>query len=165
MTNCKFASPLDWSHHLTQMASIQKYEPSELGKRVEALLEKLYLPENAYCYRKFPQWFTDAAKRGSEEEQVRYLMNHLCPNLFHFYTTPSPSDYRLGTDMVNTILRNHMCENTQATIMNADNSIYQDGVHDTHEEFQLLKAFYERNYTATDVRRACVSTASSDADI
>lgn len=35
MTNCKFASPLDWSHHLTQMASIQKYEPSELGKRVE----------------------------------------------------------------------------------------------------------------------------------
>lgn len=92
-------------------------------------------------------------------------MNHLCPNLFHFYTTPSPSDYRLGTDVVNTILRNHMCENTQATIMNSDNSIYQDGVHDTHEEFQLLKAFYERNYTATDVRRACVSTASSDADI
>lgn len=41
MKNCKFMSPLDWSHHLTQMASLHKYEPSEMGKRVEALLEML----------------------------------------------------------------------------------------------------------------------------
>lgn len=99
MKNCKFMSPLDWSHHLTQMASLHKYEPSEMGKRVEALLEKLYLPENSYCYAKFPQWFADAASRGSEEEQVRYVMNHLCPNLFHFYMVPTPSEYRLGSDV------------------------------------------------------------------
>ena len=165
MKNCKFMSPLDWSHHLTQMASLHKYEPSKMGKRVEALLEKLYLPENSYCYAKFPQWFADAASRGSEEEQVRYVMNHLCPNLFHFYMVPTPSEYRLGSDVVNTMLRNHMCENTQATILNEDGSIYQDGVHDTHEEFQLLEAFFERNYTDMDVRCARVSAASSDAEI
>lgn len=120
MKNCKFMSPLDWSHHLTQMASLHKYEPSEMGKRVEALLEKLYLPENSYCYAKFPQWFADAASRGSEEEQVRYVMNHLCPNLFHFYMVPTPSEYRLDVETVNTMLHNHMCENTQATILNED---------------------------------------------
>lgn len=165
MKNCKFMSPLDRSHHLTQMASLHKYEPSEMGKRVEALLEKLYLPENSYCYAKFPQWFADAASRGSEEEQVRYVINHLCPNLFHFYMVPTPSEYRLGSDVVNTMLHNHMCENTQATILNEDGSIYQDGVHDTHEEFQLLEAFFERNYTDMDVRCARVSAASSDAEI
>lgn len=138
MKNCKFMSPLDWSHHLTQMASLHKYEPSEMGKRVEALLEKLYLPENSYCYAKFPQWFADAASRGSEEEQVRYVMNHLCPNLFHFYMVPTPSEYRLDVETVNTMLHNHMCENTQATILNEDGSIYQDGVHDTHEELSAI---------------------------
>lgn len=78
MKDCKFMSPLDLSHHLTQMACLHKYEPSGMGKRVDALLEKLYLPENAYCYAKFPQWFADAASRGSEEEQVRYVMAAEC---------------------------------------------------------------------------------------
>lgn len=84
-----FDLPLDWSQYLIQKADLHEYEPSEPGKRVEALLEKLYLPQNSYSYAKFPQWFADAADKGTEEEQVRYVMNHLCPNLYHFYENPT----------------------------------------------------------------------------
>lgn len=50
-----FESPIDWSQYLIQKADKHEYEPSEPGKRVEALLEKLYLPQNSYSYAKFPQ--------------------------------------------------------------------------------------------------------------
>lgn len=56
-----FDSPLDWSQYLIQKADKHEYEPSEPGKRVEALLEKLYLPQNSYSYAKFPQWFAFGA--------------------------------------------------------------------------------------------------------
>lgn len=49
-----FDSPLDWSQYLIQKADLHEYEPSEPGKRVETLLEKLYLPQNSYSYAKFP---------------------------------------------------------------------------------------------------------------
>lgn len=133
-----FESPIDWSQYLIQKADKHEYEPSEPGKRVEALLEKLYLPQNSYSYAKFPQWFADSSDKGTEEEQVRYVMNHLCPNLYHFYKNPTQKDFRLGPDVVNLMVHQHMCENTQATILNEDGSLYQDGVHDTHEEFLLL---------------------------
>ena len=42
-----FDLPLDWSQYLIQKADVHEYEPSEPGKRVEALLEKLYLPQNS----------------------------------------------------------------------------------------------------------------------
>lgn len=35
-----FESPIDWSQYLIQKADKHEYEPSEPGKRVEALLEK-----------------------------------------------------------------------------------------------------------------------------
>ena len=37
-----FESPIDWSQYLIQKADKHEYEPSEPGKRVEALLE-IYL--------------------------------------------------------------------------------------------------------------------------
>lgn len=43
-----FESPIDWSQYLIQKADKHEYEPSEPGKRVEALLEKLCLPQNSY---------------------------------------------------------------------------------------------------------------------
>lgn len=141
-----FESPIDWSQYLIQKADKHEYEPSEPGKRVEALLEKLYQPQNSYSYAKFPQWFADAADKGTEEEQVRYVMNHLCPNLYHFYKNPTQNNFRLGPDVVNIMVRQHMCENTQATILNEDGSLYQDGVHDTHEEFLLLTLFFEHEF-------------------
>lgn len=91
-----FDSPLDWSQYLIQKADKHEYEPSEPGKRVEALLEKLYLPQNSYSYAKFPQWFADSSDKGTEEEQVRYVMNHLCPNLYHFYKNPTQKIFVWG---------------------------------------------------------------------
>lgn len=38
-----FDSPLDWSQYLIQKADKHEYEPSEPGKRVEALLEKQHV--------------------------------------------------------------------------------------------------------------------------
>lgn len=124
-----FESPIDWSQYLIQKADKHEYEPSEPGKRVEALLEKLYLPQNSYSYAKFPQWFADSSDKGTEEEQVRYVMNHLCPNL------------------------------------NEDGSLFQDGVHDTHEEILLLTLFFEHEFNDMDIRCARVSYTSSDAEI
>lgn len=112
-----FDSPLDWSQYLIQKADLHEYEPSEPGKRVETLLEKLYLPQNSYSYAKFPQWFADAADKGTEEEQVRYVMNHLCPNLYHFYENPTQRDFRLGPDVVNhgspTYVRKHTGDHSE----------------------------------------------------
>lgn len=160
-----FDSPLDWSQHLIEKANQHEYEPSEPGKRVETLLKKLYLPQNFYSYAKFPQWFADAADKGTEEEQVRHVMNHLCPNLYHFYENPTQKDFHLGPDVVNLMVYQHMCENTQATILNEDGSLYQDGVHDTHEEFLLLTLFFEHEFSEMDIRCARVSYTSSDAEI
>lgn len=92
-------------------------------------------------------------------------MNHLCPNLYHFYKNPTQKDFRLGPDVVNIMVRQHMCENTQATILNEDGSLYQDGVHDTHEEFLLLTLFFEHEFNDMDIRCARVSYTSSDAEI
>lgn len=160
-----FESPIDWSQYLIQKADKHEYEPSEPGKRVEALLEKLYLPQNSYSYAKFPQWFADSSDKGTEEEQVRYVMNHLCPNLYHFYKNPTQKDFRLGPDVVNLMVHQHMCENTQATILNEDGSLFQDGVHDTHEEILLLTLFFEHEFNDMDIRCARVSYTSSDAEI
>ena len=52
-----FESPIDWSQYLIQKADKHEYEPSEPGKRVEALLEKLYLPQNSYSYANGPGFF------------------------------------------------------------------------------------------------------------
>ena len=35
-------------------------------------------------------------------------------------------------------------ENTQATIANADGEIIQQGIHQTKEEFELIRAYVER---------------------
>lgn len=107
----------------------------------------------------------DTADKGTEEEQVRYVMNHLCPNLYHFYKNPTQKDFRLGPDVVNLMVHQHMCENTQATILNEEGSLFQDGVHDTHEEILLLTLFFEHEFNDMDIRCARVSYTSSDAEI
>lgn len=63
------------------------------------------------------------------------------------------------------MVHQHMCENTQATILNEDGSLFQDGVHDTHEEILLLTLFFEHEFNEMDIRCARVSYTSSDAEI
>lgn len=51
------------------------------------------------------------------------------------------------------------------SILNEDGSLFQDGVHDTHEEFLLLTLFFEHEFNEMDIRCARVSYTSSDAEI
>lgn len=67
-----FESPLNWSQYLIQKADKHEYEPSEPGKRVEALLEKLYLPQNSYSYAKFLNGLRMPLTRG--QKRNRYGM-------------------------------------------------------------------------------------------
>lgn len=83
----------------------------------------------------------------------------------HFYKNPTQKDFRLGPDVVNLMVHQHMCENTLATILNEDGSLFQDGVHDTHEEILLLTLFFEHEFNDMDIRCARVSYTSSDAEI
>lgn len=60
-----FDLPLDWSQYLIQKADLHEYEPSEPGKRVEALLEKLYLPQNSYSYAKISSVVRRRRRQGN----------------------------------------------------------------------------------------------------
>lgn len=71
-----FDSPRDWSQYLIQKADLHEYEPSEPGKRVEALLEKLYLPQNSYSYAKFPQWFAQICELRTIKTANKNWRNH-----------------------------------------------------------------------------------------
>ena len=53
-------SPNERAQHIAGMAYRHIYIPSEKGKRVEVLLDKMFLPQNAYCYAMFPKWFVDS---------------------------------------------------------------------------------------------------------
>ena len=67
-----FDSPLDWSQYLIQKADKHEYEPSEPGKRVEALLEKLYLPQTPTLTQSFLNGLRMPLTRG--QKRNRYGM-------------------------------------------------------------------------------------------
>lgn len=148
------------------MAYRHIYIPSEEGKRVEVLLDKMFLPQNAYCYAMFPKWFADSKVKTNEADRVRYIMGQLCAYLQHFYDKPSVEDFEKGFDYSNIVKFQRHCENALNSVLDPkdDGSIYQDGVHGTHEEFLLICEFYSKNYIDIDVRCANV-TASSPAGI
>lgn len=71
-------SPNERAQHIAGMAYRHIYIPSEEGKRVEVLLDKMFLPQNAYCYAMFPKWFVDSKVKTNEADRVRYIMGQLC---------------------------------------------------------------------------------------
>ena len=75
-------------------------------------------------------------------------------------------DFEKGFDYSNIVKFQRHCENALNSVLDPkdDGSIYQDGVHGTHEEFLLICEFYSKNYIDIDVRCANV-TASSPAGI
>ena len=82
-------SPNERAQHIAGMAYRHIYKPSEEGKRVEVLLDKMSLPQNAYCYAMFPKWFADSKVKTNEADRVRYIMGRLCAYLHHFYDKPT----------------------------------------------------------------------------
>ena len=61
-------SPNERAQHIAEMAYRHIYKPSEEGKRVEVLLDKMSLPQNAYCYAMFPKWFADSKVKTNEAD-------------------------------------------------------------------------------------------------
>ena len=159
-------SPNERAQHIAGMAYRHIYIPTEEGNRVEVLLDKMFLPQNAYCYAMFPKWFADSKGKTNEADRVRYIMGQLCAYLHHFYDKPSVEDFEKGFDYSNIVKFQRHCENALNSVLDPkdDGSIYQDGVHGTHEEFLLICEFYSKNYIDIDVRCANV-TASSPAGI
>lgn len=152
------------AQHIAEMARRHIYTPSEEGKRVEALLDKMSLPQNSYCYAMFPKWFVDSMTIVDEANRVRYIMGQLCAYLHHFYDKPSVADFENGFDYSNMVKFQHHCENALDSVFSpkGDGSVYQDGVHGTHDEFLLLCEFYSKNYIDIDVRCANVTASSPD---
>lgn len=157
-------SPTERAQHIAEMAYRHIYKPSEEGKRVEVLLDKMSLPQNAYCYAMFPKWFADSKVKTNEADRVRYIMGRLCAYLHHFYDKPSVEDFEKGFDYSNMVKFQRHCENALNSVFDPkdDGSIYQDGVHGTHEEFLLICEFYSKNYIDADVRCANVTAFSPD---
>ena len=67
-------------------------------------------------------------------------MGRLCAYLHHFYDKPSVEDFEKGFDYSNMVKFQRYCENALNSVFDPkdDGSIYQDGVHGTHEEFLLI---------------------------
>lgn len=128
------------------------------GKRVKSLLEKCYLPENFYCLKKLFTWLYESdewAKKYTKQEsdipgqRVRYVMNHLCPNLQHRFK-PRPFDAGNDRDIIE---HAHFLENTQATVVNENDEIEQDGVHYTKSEFNEIVRFVENIGTTEGIKQ------------
>lgn len=130
-----------------------------ITKRVETLLAKCLLPENAYCLKLLPRWFEKSksyaetmmqkygpnkVQTGIREYQVLFVMNHLCPNLHHFHPMPNAQNFRGDSDGYNRAYEEYMKENTQAELK-LRSGVVQEGVHDTPAEFACIEEFVRKN--------------------
>ena len=66
-------SPNERAQHIAEMAYRHIYKPSEEGKRVEVLLDKMSLPQNAYCYAMFIDMVIDNAMYPLSETLIKRL--------------------------------------------------------------------------------------------
>lgn len=95
--------------------------------RAGELAEKLLLPENKNVRKYVPKWIVessawaikqlmDAEKpitaENSNAMQLRYLLNHICPNLHHFQKMPNPSS-SVTLEEYNRGIAKYMMENSQ----------------------------------------------------
>lgn len=133
--------------------------------RIQYFLEKLDHPKNAYAKNLMPKWYADSAvwaqrmmdlheyhKKGSSMESLRvvYICNHMCPNLVHLKpkpVAPPPSFARSEPEVMREYRRmlfEYEYENTQAALANAKGEVVQDGIHQTVEEFELIREYVDK---------------------
>lgn len=133
--------------------------------RIQHFLECLENPKNAYAKSMMPKWYHDSwkwadhmmdvheyHKKGSTMESLRvvYICNHMCPNLVHLKPMPAPPPPSLvrrdpeAFQEYQRMLFDYEYENTQAAIANSKGEIIQPGIHQTKEEFELIRAYVER---------------------
>lgn len=135
--------------------------PHEQESRVEVLAKKIQLPENAGLLKFAPKWVADSlnlAKRQMAENypgvdrdkaeydelakqmRLRYILNHLCPNLHHFHPMP-----RAGMPCAeyNEMLWLHITENSQKKFTDGEGSVLQEGVFLSGKEFDKLISIWK----------------------
>lgn len=122
--------------------------------RVLEIAEKLKLKENKYVLEKLPDWieksnsyadmmienygFNDV-QTTREGYRLLFVLNHVCPNLYHFCKKPNwyPKCKADITEW-NELMNNHLRENTQAAFRDSDGTLIQRGVHYTKKEFDAF---------------------------
>lgn len=113
-------------------------------KRVIDLANKLQHKENERLLEKLPIWITESedwarkmmgrygpngAQKDIEGYRLLYILNHLCPSLYHFHRQPDPKRFMGDIDGYNAAAQKHFLENTQAGLLDSDGTLIQEGVH------------------------------------
>lgn len=70
--------------------------------------------------------------------QLLYILNHLCPSLYHYHRAPDPSAFMGDIEGFNAAQRKHFLENTQVGFTDKDGTLLQEGVEYTKANFNAL---------------------------
>ena len=83
-------------------------------RRVTDLAEKLQYKENERLLEKLPIWITESepwarkmmdqygpngAQKDVDGYRLLYILNHLCPSLYHFHRQPDPKRFMGDMDL------------------------------------------------------------------
>lgn len=124
--------------------------------RIKQLSEKLYYIENEYVRSKLSDWAagaeqfvavryeqykTNVGHLTEKGYALKYMLNHICPNLQHRKPRPDPNLLAMGGIYLlhyNRQQHEYDTENTQAAIGAWDKYPAQAGICDTDEEYDIL---------------------------
>ena len=119
--------------------------------RVIEIAQKLHHKHNEYPRKRLAEWIEKSkdyavmmierygfnnAQKTEEGYRLLFLMNHICPNLYHFHKKPNWTPMcKEDWEEYNEEMSLHMMENSQAGFADADGNVIQDGIHYTNEEY------------------------------
>lgn len=119
--------------------------------RIRQIIDKIRKPENLFVRLHLEEWICksrtyadDMIKQGSAENpkilRLRYVLNHICPNLAHEHSQPIPFAGCMDDPKFVRDLFEYNYENSQATVEGMD-GVMHPGIEYTEEEWDALFAF------------------------
>lgn len=121
--------------------------------RIKVLAEKLFLEQNMGLQKRIEGWIEESegyadkmieryglnkVQSTRKGYQLLYILNHLCPSLYHFHKRPDPMRYKGDTEGYNRASLMHTRENTQVELVSRDGTLIQTGIHYTDEEYDIF---------------------------
>lgn len=124
-------------------------------KRIKELAAKIYYIENEYVRSQLSKWAEEAepwAQNMYDQQQssmrrtkkafaLRYMLNHICPNLQHLNPKPDESllkDGALGFEKYQRMQCEYDKENSQAAYAATKYAPAQEGINGMDEEYDIL---------------------------
>ena len=126
--------------------------------RAEVLAKKILLPQNQPLHHFAPKWVADSLQwgmrqvgkthpeaHGNQYEELvkryrlKYVLNHLCPSLYHFFPSPQKMLPFQGQD----IATKYQMENSQAEFTDWNGNVTQKGAIYSGEEFDKLLSIWK----------------------